>query len=571
MTPRDQKLALLLIGVMALTVGAAGGYFFVFDPIQKNRAAEAALQAEIADLEGKEREQALKLRRLAVQRAQSLPADPTIAKQEYFVALEGLVDDAIRAAEAAGVPRGEIKKTINWKPTDNTARSVPEVTKGKPVYTKLAYTVKVEKADMWVVRDVLKGYYDLDLLHQITNFSLKKDENNNTKGPAKRNDLTLEFTTEAVIVDGPTTGPQFRRTLLAVPAAFAAAGGGALQQILEGSTELGRAASSRPAVPVLATKPRDYSLIVLKDPFNGPLPPPPAYKLSPLRDVKVTTDEKPSPVAVKVSGEGAVGTKLRAVASGTLFPEGELKVDNRALTVELPKTSAEEGTAKVEVIATSADGKVEKTSFKVSVEKKPDDPKPAVVKDDVSGAIILTMVTYRSDGTASAAIRDGANRQRYEIEVAGKKVTVGKFYYIKDKKKEEDTDANGVLTISDDNSRTKRTFRVVAVDAEGLVLEDLKPGSTAKPEAAPRPKGGMGTWPPKAGAPTKQGAASPVAAVAGNMAASVAVVGPPKLYRWTAGQSLATIVELTEDEAKKVLKRAAENGPMLDVAAAGGD
>jgi hypothetical protein len=562
MTPRDQKLALLLIGVVTLAVGGAGGYLLVFDPIQQGRAAEAALAAEIADLEGKQRDQSLKLKRLAVQRAQSLPADQTVAKQEYFVALERLVETAIRGAEAAGVPRGEMKAAINAKVVDNTSRSVPEVTKGKPVYTKLAYTVKVEKADMWVVRDVLKGYYDLDLLHQITHFSLKKDEGT-AKGPVKRNDLTLEFTSEAIIVDGPTNGPQFRRTLLAVPTAFAAAGGGALQQVLEASTELGRGASARPNPPVLATKPRDYSLIVLKDPFHGPLPPPPPYKLSPVKDVKVVQDEKPAPVKVAVSGEGAAGTKLRAIASGTLFPEGELKTDNRALTVELPKTSAEEGTAKVEVIATSADGKVEKTSFTVSVEKavaKATGPE----KDDVSGSIILTMVTYRSDGTASAAIRDGANRQRYEIEVAGKKVTVGKFYYIKDRKKEDETDRNGVLAISDDTSRTKRTFKVVAVDAEGLILEDLKPGRRRRGRGRSRAARARSARRPK------QGGAEPVAAVGGNVAAAVAAGGSPKLYRWTAGQSLAAIQELSADEARKVLKLAADHGPMLDVAAAGG-
>ena len=77
MTPRDQKMALLLIGIMALTVGATGGYFFVFDPVMKNRAAESALMGEITKLEEDARKQAVKLKQLNVQRAQSLPADPT--------------------------------------------------------------------------------------------------------------------------------------------------------------------------------------------------------------------------------------------------------------------------------------------------------------------------------------------------------------------------------------------------------------------------------------------------------------------------------------------------------------
>lgn len=580
MTPRDQKLALLLIVVMALTVGAVGGYLFVLQPVQKNLADKDNLQAEIAELEGKQQQLRERQKRLTQQRAQSLPADLTLAKQEYFVALEQLVGAAIKAAEDAGVPRGEVKTAITAKVIDNSARGgVPEISKGRPMYTKIAYEVTIKKADMWVVRDVLKGYYDLDLLHQITAFSLKKDDDNNTKGPVKRNDLTLVFTTEALVVDG----AQNRRTLIAVPTAFGAAGGAALLQLLERSTETGRGASARPAQPVLATKARDYSLLALKDPFNGPLPPPASFKLSPIKDVTVKQDDaKATTVAVKVSGEGATGAKLRAVASGTLFPEGELKVDNKWLTVELPKTSLDEGTAKVDVFATSADGKTVQTSFKVAVEPKKEvvDTTPPKIKDDVSGAIILTMVTYRTDGTASAAIRDGASRQRYEIEVEGKKVTVGKYYYIKDKKKEDEIDKNGIINISDDNSGTKRTFKVIAVDAEGLIVEDQKPAGAAKKDEAPKPKGGPGGgWPPKGGPggwPPRQGPASPVAALGGNVAAGVLTPAPaapkPKLYRWTVGQSLLTVDkegELTEDEAKKVLKQAADNGPMLDLAATG--
>jgi len=53
------------------------------------------------------------------------------------------------------------------------------------------------------------------------------------------------------------------------------------------------------------------------------------------------------------------------------------------------------------------------------------------------------------------------------------------------------------------------------------------------------------------------------------MAGGVAL-GPNKLYRWTPGQSLATIKLIPEDEAKKILKQAADTGPMFEVAAAGG-
>ncbi|AWM41714.1 hypothetical protein GobsT_71920 [Gemmata obscuriglobus] len=570
MTPRDQKMALLLIGATALIVGILGGYFFVYDPILKGRAAEAELQGEIAELREKADQQDAKLKMLKVQQVQSLPADQTIAKQEYFVALESLIGRAIHTAEEAGVPRGEIKAAINVKAVDNSARGVPELSKGKPMYTKLAYTVVVRKADMWVVRDVLKAYYELNLLHQITHFNLKKDDEN-AKGPVKRNDLTLEFTTEAIIVEGMTTGPQYRRTLIAVPSAFAAAGGGGLQQVLERNTEIGRGASARPSLPVLATKPRDYSLIVLKDPFNGPLPPPPPFSLEPVKDVTVKqNDTRAATVKLAAKGEGAAGATYRMIVSnvsGQPLPEGEIK--GRGPTFELPKTSAGEGTAKVEVIAKSAEGKEARTTFRVKVEPEPETPiVTPPIKDDVSHAIILTMLTIRhEDGTASAAIRDGANRQRYEIEIEGKKVTVGKFYYIKDKKKEDEVDKSGVLLISDDSSGTKRTFKVIGVDGEGLILEDLKPSGDAPKTEAPRPRGPGG---PRGATPPKQGPANPVAAMGGNMASGAGIVASaPKLYRWTVGQSLYTMTKdgpLSERDAQKVLKQAADSGPMLEIA-----
>ncbi len=553
MTSRDQTLALLLIGIMTLTVGAVGGYLLVLVPVQKNRAAELALRNEIDDLEKEERAQFANAKKLAIARARSLPADADLARGEYQVALGRLLD-------AAGAPKGY---TINQRVVDNSVRYVPELSKNKPIYTRIAYEVTVKKADMWIVKDFLKGYYELGVLHQITHFSIKKDEDS-AKGPAKRNDLTVTFTTEAVIVDG----AENRRTLLPVPTAFAAIGGGMLHQSMAHSKEYGRGVTPPVLVPILSTKPRDYSLIVLKDPFNGPLPQPPSFKLHQPKDVKVVQDEKPTTVKIAVSGEGSVGAKVVVQiegAPGGPFAPGALKVDPKTLAIEIPKTSASEGSATVSVIATSVEGKTEKTSFTVFVGPKPPPPeiveKPPPVKPDVDTAIILTMVTFRSDGTASAAIRDAANRQRYEIEVTGKKVTVSKFYYIKDKKKEEsDPDPNGVLAISDDNSATRRTFKVVGVDGDGLILQDQKPAA-AKPAAPPK---GFG-WPPKGGGPPKQGPAAPLAAIAGNMTNGV-TLAPGKVYRWTVGQSLATIKELTDSEATKVLKQSADTGPMFEVA-----
>ncbi len=553
MTSRDQMLALLLIGIMTLTVGAVGGYLFVWQPYQAKKNAEAALGEEIGKLETEDRAQAAAAKKLAVARARSLPADVNLAKNEYRVALTRLLD-------TAGAPSGY---TITQKVMDNTARQVPEIAKGKPIYNRIAYEVTIKKADMWVVKDFLKGYYELGLLHQITHFSIKKDEDTTAKGAVKRNDLTVVLTTEAVIVDG----AENRRTLLPVPTAFAAIGGGAMFQAMRATPEAGRGVSPQVLTPILATHPRDYSLIVRNDPFNGPLAQPPAFKVYQPKNVTVIQDEKSSTVKVAVSGEGSVGAKVIALIEGGPFAPGALKVDPKTLAIELPKTSATSGTATVSIMATSVEGKIDKTSFKVSVGPKPPepdkpDPPPPPPGIDVSRAIILTMVTFRSDGTASAAIRDAANRQRYEIEVEGKKVTVSKFYYIKDKKKEEsDPNTDGILTISDDSTATKRTFKIVGVDGEGLILQDQKPGS-APPKVAPPVKGGFPGFGPKG--PPKQGPAAPLAAIAGNMTNGV-VLAPGKVYRWTVGQSLNTIEELTETEAKKVLKQSADTGPMFEI------
>ncbi len=280
---------------------------------------------------------------------------------------------------------------------------------------------------------------------------------------------------------------------------------------------------------------------------------------------------------------------MTAVASGTLFPEGALKVDPKTLAIELPKTSASEGTATIAVYATSVEGKSEKTSFKVSVTAKTveDVAKGPDTRDEISGAIILTMVTFRSDDTASAAIRDSANRQRYAVEVEGGKVKILKEKfgrYADEKAKDEKTKwrvgwhedeahkklAPGVLNLSDDTSKTNRTFRVVAVDADGLILADLRPD--AAPPAAPKVQPGKGMFPGgfqpgggfpgKGGFPPRQGPANPLAAVGGNMAGTIPAA-PAKLYRWTVGQSLATIKLVPDDEAKKILKQVAATGPMF--------
>lgn len=560
MNSREQTLALLLIGFMVLAVAGAGGYFFVLKPLSRQRAAEAALNKEIDDLEQQVEAQKAVGQRLAAARARSLPPDEAMARSEYTVALA-------RMAESSGVPKGY---TITQKSVDNSARAVPQLAKDKPVYTRLAFEMTFKRADMGAVKEFLQRYYQFGLLHQITALNIKKDDDPNQKAKNTRNDLTVTLTTEALIVEG----AESRKTLVPIPTAFAAIGGNALHAYMSRTTSAGRGVVPHTTTSVLAPNRRDYDLLVLKDPFNGPLvkekepPPPAAFKLSKISDVKVDTDKKPNPVRVSLSGKGSNGAKFTAIAAGDLYPEGALKVDVKEYTIELPATASTSGTATISVIATSADGTdTDKTTFKVTV-REIEAPPPAKPKEDVSTAIILTGTVPRSDGTAWARIFDNANRLRYTIDADAKGATVVKEY----KKaatlpwrKDPDYDQpKGVLVISDDETSTNRTFRIIAIDIDGLIVADLKPDGATAPAPA-KGKGGWpgGGWPPKGGAAPKQGAANPLAALGGNM---IVAVKKPVLYRWPVGQSLATIKVISESEAKKIMQTADANGPVFDVA-----
>jgi hypothetical protein len=529
-------LSLVLIGFIALAVAGAGGYFFVWQPLQKQRAAADALRGEILDLEKQVSAQRQTAARLAQARVRSLPADEALARREYVVALERMI-------EHAGVPKGY---TISPKQVDNSSRVVPEISKGKPIYTKVAFEVVLKKVDMWMVEDFLEQYYRLGLLHQITTIVIKKDDDGaNAKKAPVRNDLTMTFTTEAILVDG----AQNRRTLLPIPTGFAALGGGALHAALGATPEAGRSVRVPVTAPTLAVPARDYSLIVRKDPFSGPLNDPPVspFKLDKLADVKVKTDAASDPVKVKLTGEGSAGAKITAIASGTLFAEGALKVDPKTNAIELPKTSAYEGTATISVIATSADGsKIEKGSFKVTLADPP--PPPVVDKGEpLSSFIILVGVSVDSDGKAWARVLDHANRYRYQVDATPQGVKVLKEYMVASGRPwQTDTAHNklapGLIQL-DAWSKQTRTFRVVSVGIDGLIVADIAPEGAAK---GPPPR------------PGKQGPGSPLAALGGN----VAVVAPqPKYYRWPVGQPLSGIQALLPSEIRELQRTLAAGEP----------
>ena len=553
MNPREQTLATVLVGLLVLGGGAALGYFFLYQPYEQASAAEDALVTEIEDLKGKAGAARKNAQKLAAARARSLPADEALSGREYTVALDRMI-------AAAGIK----DHSINKKPVDSGARSVPQIAKDKPAYTRVAYELIFKKTDMWALKDFLKAYYEFGLMHQITALTIKKEDEPGAK-VQRRNDLTVTITTESLILDG----AENRATLLPVPTAVAGLGGGLLHKVLGTAPDLAR--NLRAAPPPEKESPRDMSLMVLKDPFSGPLPPPPAFKIAKIDDVKLKPEEKPKPVKVALSGDGATGAKVSATVEGKLFPaDARVKVDPRTLAIELPALPTMTDdlaklTSTVRVTAVNTEGKTESISFKVSVAELPkeqEEPPPAKPTEDISGVILLVAVVQGSDGTAWARVSDNANRTRYDVTVKeGGKPDVRKEYVLSAKggwRLDLDHEAPpGAMHISDKFSTTDRLLKVVGVEGNALIVADLQPKGAPKPPAKAVPDKGKWGRPPAA---PKQGPGEPVAAVGGNVAVAVQL---PKYYRWTVGQPLSALKPLSEQEKADALRRAA-TGPARD-------
>lgn len=532
MTPRERTLAVILVAGIVAAAGGFVGYQFVYSPLQAKSGEAAQLEQETRDLGAKLKQFQKDAKRLAEAKRRSLPADPSVAAREYYAAIQQLLVDA---KVAAGF-------VISPSSADN--RTTPVLAGKTPAYTKVILNVEFKKADMWQVHDFLTGYYKLNLLHQITALNIKTDDD--TGGAARkaggRNDLTVTLTTEGIILDG----AEPRQTLVTVPLGFAAVGGFAGHSAVSLTPEAGRGINPIQFVPVLATKPRDYTWIVFKDIFHGPYPKPEPLGISKIDEVAAKVGEKIPPVKVAYTADDVINGKvtLSARSDSPLFPPGSIKIDPARGTLTLTPAGDEPGRATVVVTATDAKGKKVDRSFAVSVTV------PTDAKTDISQSILLTNVTPRSDGTASAMIRDGANNFRYIIDATGAGAKVEKFWFAgaNNRKRDRDYEDRNLLILSDDWSATSRRFRIVAVDYDGLIVAEK--GPPPKP-ADPRAKG-----PRKADPPPRA-----LAAAVGGAAAAVPP-GPQQLYRWAAGKSLKALAPVPADEAQRILQKFAESGPL---------
>ena len=558
MTSRERTLAIILIGLIVLGGGSVLGYFFVYSPLQDKYAAAEKLQAETNELDDKAKTVTAARLKIAAVKRQSLPPDINLAKTQYKLLLEQLLHGAnikdfklpdMRILDSRAPSTPEIVfPNPNATPTTSTTTPAPAAAPGaapasstqlvkRPAYTRLEFKVEITKADIWQVVDFLKAFYEVDLLHQITTFSIVRAN----KVTDTRSGLTVNLAIEAIILDKADD----RKTLL--PPTPTPAG-------------------------VLATPARDYSYIAWKDIFYGVLPAASQapFQLRSFDNLVLNRDEKGSEVRVRLSGEGSATAKVVATAAGSLLPEGELKFDPKTNTITIPGAGTEEtpddATSTISVVATTVEGLTQKGSFKVTVKPKPDVPPPPPTVD-ISGAIKLVILSGRNDGYQKAVIFDAANPFKFELTTTGKSVEVLRYWQATGKNWKKDLDyeqPTGVLAFADEFSSTKRTFKVIAFEDEAVILSET--GRTPSKSDAPAKKT-FGTRPGSGGSSTtKQGPADPLALVAGN----IAVAAPqPIYYRWTLGKSLSELTKLTPEESKAILKRVADSGPIVSAISSG--
>ena len=263
MTAREKKL-LGIVGVLGLIALGYAAYSMVLNPIQRDRAEQTRLLEEYAEKDEQLNKMIADLKRLPTAKKRSLPADIDVAKREYEAALSYLL-------RSNGVPAG-----FTIVPKDAAdVRSIPDIGPKRPAYQRIGYDIRMQKVDLPTITKVLKAYYDLNLLQQITTLDIKRVEKEGSSGGFARRggdraDLEVTLHTEAIILDG----AENRRTLLPVPIGFAAAGGiGGYQAVLH-LPEAGRGIKTQQFPSVLAAGAREYLAMEARDVFHGPLPPP---------------------------------------------------------------------------------------------------------------------------------------------------------------------------------------------------------------------------------------------------------------------------------------------------------
>lgn len=289
MTPRERRLAILLTVLIVVGGFGGGGYFLVYQPLSERYAAAEQLDHEIADREARLQKAYKDKPRLDRTLKRSLPADQDTARQEYDAALNRLIKDSRVPANAFTV-----------KPKSTDGKTAPEIAPKKPAFTRIALEVTLTKVSYATVLDVLSRYYRLNLLQQITKFTVKKTEDLPSpplgSSVSDRPDLTVTFVTEAIILDG----AENRRSLLPIPPAAGAVSGGLGFGALFNAHDVTRWMVPVQWEQVLAVPSRDYAPMLVKDIFHGP-PPLPA----PIPERVVPPPKEDTSRFIRLTGLGA--------------------------------------------------------------------------------------------------------------------------------------------------------------------------------------------------------------------------------------------------------------------------
>ena len=470
MNNREKK---MVYALSALFVGGlfVAAYMLVYVPIEDSYAEVDRLETEMSKREPVLNKQGADAKRVEAAKKRSLPADEDTARVQYNAMLSKLL-------ARAGVPPGF---TVNPQAAlDDRTSPVLDAKTKKPAYKKIGFKIHMEKVEVGTLTAFLQSYYKLNLLQRITQFDIsRKDQDvTGTKARNERSDLTVDITTEAIILDG----AENRRTLLPISIAAAGIGGQAGYFALLNSPEAGRGVTPLQYVDVLAkmTPPRDYQTIVAKNYFHGLLPVPPE------------------------------------------------------LNVEIVKVAP---------------------------------PPPPARKEDISGYIKLTSVTR--EPSVGAEIWDKANNQLYVIELKPKgeryDISVEKFYYLNSAKKRLDKWAE--LVIAEEGTSTNRTFKVIGIDHDGIVLtEAVMAGVSAVTSEAPKTATSRRTPGGSHEKPVDFGPPSPVATITGGAVAATSPIGE-RVFVWRVGQSLKSLEALTPEEAQSAIQRAYPRPPNAQVIA----
>ena len=277
-----ERMMVLVLGALFLGGLGFAAYTLAVKPLIVKQKSLTNLAGEVVELNGEKLVVEERNQRLKDLYKRSLPPDPNFAKQEYGSLLIQLLEEANARGFSVDYDAGksENKTGIPFLNPDNRLDKTP-------IYQRVVFSIHMKRTSLSVVMDFLKNYYKLNLLQQITMLEIKRDGSvdlqKDDRTANERTDLTVNITTEAIILNGTPT----RKTLLYIPDANGAVLGGAGLYDMRETPSVGRDIVPYAFEKQLAAN-RDYLLIQAKDPFHGSLPPPPAPTPPPAVVVQVT-------------------------------------------------------------------------------------------------------------------------------------------------------------------------------------------------------------------------------------------------------------------------------------------